>query len=318
MSAAPAAAQVPPSNVRMINSSAPPRIANASPLDYPLARRDEVMDDYHGVKVADPYRWMEQLDSTETRTWVAAEARLTDSYLGRIPVRQALKQRLTELLNFEKFGMPFQKGGRYFYTHNTGLQDQSVLYVAEGRSGRPQVVLDPNLLSTNGSLAVVGYLASHDGRYLAYGVSEGGSDWTDWHIRELSSGLDLPDALRWTKYYRPTFARDGKGLYYSAFPAPRPGEELSSRDLNDAVYYHALGTPTSADRKLYSRPDHPDWQFEPHLTADGRWLVVAAGEGEVGDKGLENISPHRSQNRRQPGHARGRRFWSGVYLRRFR
>jgi prolyl oligopeptidase len=257
---------------------------------YPQARRDEAMDDYNGVKVADPYRWLEQLDSPETRDWVRAEARLTDSYLEKIPVRDLLKQRLTALLDFEKFGMPFHKGNHYFYTHNSGLQQQSVILASLGLEGAPAAAFDPNALPTNGGTqAVVGYLASLDGGTLAYGVSQGGSDWTDWHFRDVASGRDLPDVLRWTKYYQPIFSTDGKGIYYSAFPAPAPGEELRVRDLGDAVFYHVLGTPASADRKLYGRPDHADWQFEPHLTGDGRWLVLRVGEGEVGDKGLENL-----------------------------
>jgi prolyl oligopeptidase len=247
------------------------------------------VDDYNGVKVADPYRWLEQLDSSETRAWVTAEAKLTESYLSRIPSRAALKRRLTTLLNFEKFGVPFERADRYFYIYNRGLQPQSVLCMVTNLSGAPVTVVDPNLLSTNGSLAVVGYVASHDGKLLAYGISQGGSDWTDWHVRDLATGHDLPDVLRWTKYYHPVFTPDGRGLYYSAFPAPPPGRELSVRDLGDAVYYHALGTPASADRTVYARPDHPDWQFEPHLSPDGRLLVLMAGEGEVGDKGLENI-----------------------------
>jgi len=248
-----------------------------------------VVDDYHGVQVPDPYRWLEQLDSPETHAWVLAEAQLTDSYLAKIPVRQALKARLTRLLDFEKYGMPFHENGIYFYTHNTGLQQQSILYSMRGLSGEPAVALDPNELSTNGSLAIVGHVVSRDGSRLAYGVSHGGSDWSDWHVRDLATGKDLPDVVRWTKYYHPLFSPDGQGLYYSAFPAPRAGEELRARDLGNAVYYHALGTPQSADRKLYERPEHPDWQFEPHLTRDGRWLVLTAGEGEVGDKGLENV-----------------------------
>jgi prolyl oligopeptidase len=247
------------------------------------------MDDYNGVKVADPYRWLEKLDSAETRDWVRVEAQLTDSYLAKIPVRDQLKQRLTALLDFEKFGMPFHKGQHYFYSHNSGLQQQSVLFASLGLDGAPTVAFDPNALSTNGSLAVVGYVASPDGTTLAYGVSQGGSDWTDWHFRDVASGKDLPDVLKWTKYYHPIFSTDGKGIYYSAFPAPAPGEELRARDLGDAVFYHVLGTPQSADRKLYNRPDHADWQFEPHLTGDGRWLVLRVGEGEVGDKGLENL-----------------------------
>jgi prolyl oligopeptidase len=256
---------------------------------YPQARRDPALDDYNGVKVADPYRWLEQLDSAETRDWVGAEAQLTDSYLEKIPVRQSIKQRLTQLLNFEKFGMPFHKGRRYFYTHNSGLQQQSVLYASLGLDGLPAMAFDPNALSTNGTLAITGYVASPDGGTLAYGVSQGGSDWTEWHFRDIPSGKDRPDVLQWTKYYRPLFAADGKGLYYSAFPAPAPGQELRARDLGHAVFYHVLGTPQSDDRKLYERPDHADWQFEPHLAGAGRWLVLRVGEGEVGDKGLENI-----------------------------
>jgi len=256
---------------------------------YPKARRDDAPDDYHGTKVADPYRWMERLDSVETRDWVRAEARLTDSYLAGIPVRRPLEQRLTALLDFEKFGMPFHKGQHYFYTHNSGLQQQSVLFASLGLDGAPAAAFDPNALSTNGSMAIVGYVVSPDGGTLAYGVSQGGSDWTDWHFRDLASGKDLPDVLKWTKYYHPLFGADGKGLYYSAFPAPAPGQELRARDLGDAVFYHVLGTPADTDRKLFDRPDHTDWQFEPHLTADGRWLVIRVGEGEVGDKGLENL-----------------------------
>ncbi|MGH7866044.1 MAG: S9 family peptidase, partial [Candidatus Dormibacteraceae bacterium] len=266
-----------------------PGSATDTPLVYPAAKRGNVVDDYHGVKVADPYRWLEQLDSPETRAWVSNEARITESYLEGLPSRLGLRQRLATLLNYEKYGVPFHKAGRYFYSYNSGLQEQSVLCMTEGLSGPPRVVLDPNLLSTNGSLAVVGYVVSEDAKRLAYGVSHGGSDWTDWRIRDLDIGRDLPDVLRWTKYYRPAFTANGEAVVYSAFPAPRAGDELRARDLNDAVYLHTLGTPSTADKKIYARPDHPDWQFEPHLTPDGRWLVVAAGEGEVGDKGLENL-----------------------------
>jgi prolyl oligopeptidase len=273
-----------------LTGSAAAADSGGTPLPvYPQARRDDALDDYNGVKVADPYRWLEQLDSPETRDWVKAEANLTDSYLEKIPVRQSLQRRLTELLDFEKFGMPFHKGPRYFYTHNSGLQQQSVLLASLGLDGAPAIAFDPNALSTNGALAIVGYVASPDGATLAYGVSHGGSDWTEWRFRDLASGSDLPDVLKWTKYYRPVFAKDGKGLYYGAFPAPAPGEELRARDLGHAVFHHVLGTAQSDDRKVYERPDHPDWQFEPHLAGDGRWLVVRVGEGEVGDKGLENL-----------------------------
>ncbi len=259
----------------------------ASSLKYPTARRDSHVDDYHGEKVADPYRWMEQLDSPETREWVKTEAQLTDSYLEKIPARKEIKERLTKLLDYEKFGIPFHAGKRYFYSHNSGLQPQSDLLMTEGLEGKSAIAFSPNSLPKG--VAIAGHVASPDGNLLAYGLSQGGSDWTDWHFRDLKSGKDLPDVLRWTKYYHPVFAPTGKGIYFSAFPAPAAGEELRVRDLNNAIYYHKFGTDALRDEKVYARPEHPDWQFRPHLTRKGHWLVITAGEGEVGDKGLENV-----------------------------
>ena len=259
------------------------------PLRYPPAPRGNVVEDYHGTQVADPYRWMEELDSPETRAWVSAEGKLTDDYLASIKEREPLRKRIATLYDYEKFGTLFHERGRYFYTHNSGMQDQSVLYAIRALGDEATVVLDPNTLSPDGKLIVTGYEAGRDGRHLAYGVSEAGSDWTDWHVRDLESGKDLPDVARYTKYYKPQFTRDSKGLYYSAFPAPRAGQELATEDLGNAVYYHALGTAASADRLIFSDSAHPDWQYEPHLSSDGRWLVIASGEGEVGDKGVENI-----------------------------
>ena len=258
-------------------------------VKYPAAPRGKVVDDYHGTTVADPYRWMEELDSPATRAWVAAEGKLTDDYLAGISAREQLHTLIAALYEYEKFGLPFQEGGRYYYTRNSGHQDQSVLYTTKDLKDPATVALDPNGLSTSVKLIVTGYAPARDGRHLAYGVSEAGSDWIEWRVRDLTSGKDLPDVARHTKYYEPAFAHDSKGFYYSAFPAPQAGQELSTQDLGDAVYYHALGTPASADRLIFSDPAHADWQYEPHLSSDGRWLVIAAGEGEVGDKGLEDI-----------------------------
>jgi prolyl oligopeptidase len=258
-------------------------------LVYPAAPRGAVVDHYQGTAVPDPYRWLEDLDSAPTRKWVEAEARLTGGYLAAIPDRARIRARIAELYDFEKSGIPFQEGGRYFYTSNSGRQDQSVLMMSSRLGDAAAVAVDPNTLPAEGNPVVVAYVANRGGTLLAYGVSLSGSDWTDWHIRDLASGADLPDVLRFTKYYEPAFTPDGKGLYYSAFPAPRPGAELSSQDLGNAVYYHALGTPASADRVVLADAAHPDWQFAPHLTPDGRWLVVLCGEGEVGDKGRENL-----------------------------
>ncbi|HXA91772.1 MAG TPA: hypothetical protein VNU73_00895, partial [Steroidobacteraceae bacterium] len=256
---------------------------------YPPAVRGSVVDDYHGTRVEDPYRWMEEIDSAQTRAWVSAEGQLTERYLAAIPAREAIRKRVAALYDFERFGVPFHEGGRYFYTRNTGVQDQSVLYVTASLDAPASVALDPNTLSADGSRIVTGYVASRDGQLLAYGVSESGSDWADWHVRDLASGEDLPDVLRFTKYYPPEFSLDGKGLYYSAFPAPAAGQELATQDLDNGLYYHALGTPASADRKILQRSEFRDWQYLPQLTSDGRWLVVMAGQGEVGDRGRENV-----------------------------
>jgi prolyl oligopeptidase len=263
--------------------------APPAPIVYPEALRGTVVDDFHGTRVSDPYRWLEDLDAPETRAWVAGERALTEAYVGALPARDALRRRLATLYEFERFDLPFAAGRHFLYAHNTGLQNQSVLFKTEGLTGAPSVVLDPNTLSKDGSLTVVGYVSSDDGRLLAYGVSVSGSDWTDWHVRDLATSRDLPDVIRYTKYYPPSFAKDGKGLFYSAFPAPPPGTELSAKDLGNAVYYHALGTPATADRKLLELSGHADWQYEPIVSEDGRWLVVTSGEGEVGDKGVNNL-----------------------------
>jgi prolyl oligopeptidase len=258
-------------------------------FDYPPAVRGSTVDDYHGTSVPDPYRSMEELDSAATHAWVASESQLTDRYISALPGRERLRVRLAKLFNYERFGVPFQAHGRYFYTRNSGLQNQSVLYVTDAPAAPPRLALDPNLLSKDGSIGVSGYVASHDGRLLAYGISVSGSDWTDWHVRDLSTGRDLPDVIRNTKYYAPVFSRDDRGLYYSAFPAPAAGTELTAQDADDAVFFHAVGTVAAVDRKVLQIAGHPDWQYEPHLSEDGRWLVVTAGEGEVGDKALENV-----------------------------
>jgi prolyl oligopeptidase len=258
-------------------------------ISYPAAPRGSVVDDYHGSRVADPYRWLEELDSPATRAWLSAEAQLTQTYLAAIPARTQIRTRIAALYDFEKTGIPFRQHGRYFYTSNSGRQEQSVLLMTPRLEDAPAVALDPNLLPGADHPLVIAYVASPDGRLLAYGVSASGSDWTEWGLRDLASGQDLPDVLRFTKYYRPEFTPDGSGLYYSAFPAPLPGTELSTQDLGKALYYHALGTAAAADRRLLGDSAHPDWQYEPHLTPDGRWLVVLAGEGQVGDKAREDV-----------------------------
>jgi prolyl oligopeptidase len=279
-----------PSNVsaaeaaRTTASPPPPRPA----FPYPPAPRGDVVDDFHGVKVADPYRWLEALDSPETRAWVTAENRLTDAYFAQIPGKGA-RARLAELLRYEKFGLPRRRGGRYFWTHNDGKRDQSVLYAAPSLDGAPAALLDPNAISPDGSLALVGFSASSDGARIAYGLSIGGGDWLKWRLRDAATAKDLPDELANIKYYRPSFTRGGEGIYYSRFPAPQPGKELLETDHDCKVYFHAIGTDVAKDVVVYERPDQPTWQFDPSITRDGRYLVITIGDGQVGDRGVEQV-----------------------------
>ncbi|MBV8784069.1 MAG: S9 family peptidase [Gammaproteobacteria bacterium] len=256
---------------------------------YPTAPRATAVDDYHGVRVADPYRPLEALDAPATRAWLHAEAQLTERYFATRPGRAAMRRRLTELYRYERTGVPFSESGRYFYTNNNGAQEQSVLLSAYPLGGEERVALDPNALTGAARGIVTGYVANRAGTLLAYGVAVGGSDWTDWHVRDLATGSDLPEVLRWSKYYKPVFTPDGRGIYYGAFPAPAAGTELSAADRGHALYYHALGTPTAADRRVFGDAAHRDWQYQPSLSEDGRWLVIASGEGEVGDKGVEDL-----------------------------
>jgi prolyl oligopeptidase len=259
-----------------------------APIAYPAAVRGDVVENHFGMAVADPYRWLEDLDSLATKAFVSAQDALTTSYLSSLPERAALHKRLSELQQYVRYGTPFSAGGEVFYTLNTGLQNQNVLYRQLPGGGRV-VALDPNALSADGHLAVVGYVPSHDGHKLAYGVSEAGSDWTNWHIRDLTTGRDLPDVLEYTKYYSPVWTADDRALIYSAFPAPKAGEELATADLGDALYRHTLGSAPTTDTTVLEDRSHPDRQFQPFLSDDGRHLIVSIGEGEVGDKGLEDI-----------------------------
>jgi prolyl oligopeptidase len=258
-------------------------------LSYPIPPTSRTVEDYHGTQVADPYRPLEQLDAPATRAWVSAEDALTRAYFAAQPARARIRARLADLYDFERTGVPFSADGRYFFTSNSGRAEQSVLFTLGALDDIPAVALDPNALTMEGHPVVTGYVASRDGTRLAYGVSRAGSDWTEWHVRDLASGQELPDVLRFTKYYPPLFTPDGRGLYYSAFPAPPPGQELSREDLGNAIYYHALGSAGSDRLVLGGDSAHPHWQYSPHLTPDGRWLVVLSGEGQVGDKGLEDL-----------------------------
>ncbi len=248
---------------------------------YPQTRRIDHVDVYHGVQVPDPYRWLEDdvRESKPVAEWVEAENKVTFDYLEKLPGREAIEERLTELWNYEKIEGIFKAGGRYFMERNDGLQNQSVLYTMDALDGEPRVLLDPNTWSEDGTVALAGFAVSDDGRYLAYGVADGGSDWRTWRVLSIEDGNLLPDELRWLKFTSAAWTPDGRGFFYGRYDAPEEGAEYQELNLNQQLYYHRVGTPQSEDVLVYRRPDHPDWGFFPEVTEDGRYLVVTIWKG---------------------------------------
>jgi len=253
--------------------------ADAARPTYPVTRQDEQVDDYHGVKIADPYRWLEDDHAPETEAWVTAENKVTDAFLDTIPERARIKERMMKLWNYERFGAPFKEGGRYFYTHNSGLQNQSVLYVIDSLKGEPRMLLDPNTLSKDGTVSLASYAVSDDGRLLAYGLSSAGSDWEDWHVLDVDSGKQREDLLEWVKFSGASWTKDGSGFYYSRYDAPKAGEEKKGLNEFQKLFFHKLGTKQSEDALVYERKDHADWGFGGGVTDDGRFLIISVSEG---------------------------------------
>jgi prolyl oligopeptidase len=252
--------------------------AQTSPLVYPQARRSDQVDDYHGTKVADAYRWLEDTDSAETKAWVEAEDKLTFSYLEQIPYRQAIHDRLTKLWNYERFSVPGQEGGRYFFQHNNGLQNQNVLLVAESLNAEPRVLLDPNTFSSDGTVALAGAAISDDGKLMAYAVASSGSDWTEWHVRNVDTGKDLPDDIKWVKFSGASWTKDNKGFYYSRYDEPK-GAMMRDTNYFQKLYYHRLGAAQSEDKLIYERPDSKEMIFAGDVTDDGHYLIITVSEG---------------------------------------
>jgi len=259
----------------LLAASAP---ALAQRIAYPEARRAEQTDDFHGTSVADPYRWLEDTDAPETRAWIEAQNRVTEQYLAAIPQRAAILNRLTALWNYPRWNAPFKRPGRYFYFKNDGLQNQSVLYVQPSLTGQARVLLDPNTLSADGTVALSAVSVSEDGRLLAYGVSSGGSDWQEFRVRDVETGQDLPDHLRWIKFSGAAWTHDGRGFFYARYAEPR-GNALTATVRNQKLYYHRLGTPQSEDVPVYERPDEPDFGLSPEVSDDGRYLVISVWKG---------------------------------------
>jgi prolyl oligopeptidase len=246
---------------------------------YPVAQRIDHVDEYHGVKVADPYRWMEDIDSPATRTWVEAEAQLTSDYLAAIPGRKKIAQRLKEIWNYERWSPPERHGAQWFYLHNSGLQDQSVLFATADTEQPARILLDPNTLSKDGTIAFKGAGYSDDGHLMAYGLSEAGSDWEVWRVRDVATGKDLPDEIRWAKFTSAWWRKDGSGFYYCGYSAVPSGQSLKAPNQYHKLFFHRLWTPQSQDREIYVRSDDPDWYISPQVTDDGRYLIITANHG---------------------------------------
>ena len=249
------------------------------PLAYPSPDRGTQVDVYHGVSIADPYRWLEDTDAPATKAWVEAENKLSDSFLATIPERPAIKDRLTQLWNYARYSAPFKEGGRYFYFQNTGLQNQSVLYVQDGRNAQPRVLLDPNVLSPDGTVALSGQTASDDGHYLAYSLSASGSDWQELHVRDVNDARDLPDTVKWVKFSGISWTHDNKGFFYSRYDEPTSGNKMTNVNRNQKVYYHRIGRDQSRDELIYDRPDQPDWIFDATVSDDGQYLIITVSQG---------------------------------------
>nr|WP_314543088.1 prolyl oligopeptidase family serine peptidase [uncultured Massilia sp.] len=252
---------------------------SGKPLAYPAAKKVDQTDDYFGTRVADPYRWLEDANSAETKAWVDAENKVTQAYLAQIPQRAAIRERLTQLWNYERYTVPYKEGGRYFYSRNDGLQNQNVLYTMKSLGDTPRVLLDPNTLAADGTVALAGTAVSPDGRLLAYSTAASGSDWNEIRVRDIETGKDLDDHIRWVKFSSTAWTHDGRGFFYSRYDAPKEATKLADVNYFQKLYYHKVGTPQSADMLVYDRPDEKEWGFQALTTDDGRYLIIQATKG---------------------------------------
>ncbi|HEX2764320.1 MAG TPA: prolyl oligopeptidase family serine peptidase [Allosphingosinicella sp.] len=258
-----------------------PAAAPEPKIVYPVTERQNVVETQFGVAVADPYRWLEAdvRESPKVRQWVAEQNALTQSYLAALPGRAEFRQRMTELFSYERFGTPDKKGGRYFYTRNTGLQNQNVLYVRDSVDAPARMLIDPNSWSADGATALAEWVPSEDGKRVLYSIQEGGTDWRIVRVMDVDTGRVLPDETKWVKFANLDWANDGSGYYYSRFPEPKAGEQFQSLNENQAVYFHRLGTAQSQDRLVYAQPDRPKLGNTVEVSDDGRWLIVTSSEG---------------------------------------
>jgi len=251
------------------------------PIEYPDAKRVDTVDVYFGQEVADPYRWLEDDNSAETKAWVIAENRVTNSYLKKIPFREKVKERLSEIWNYPRVSSPWKEGGMYFFTKNDGLQNHSVYYKMKTLNSKPEVIIDPNKLSKDGTVALSEFSVSKDGSYLGYGISRGGSDWNEFFVKDIKTGEDLSDHLRWIKFSGIAWYK--KGFFYTRYPEPAEGEELKGANVNSKIYYHRVGTKQLEDELIYEDNKHPEWGFGAQVTDDDEFLIIYVTQSTSGN-----------------------------------
>jgi prolyl oligopeptidase len=260
--------------------------AATKPLPDPDAPRVDQVDDYFGTLVPDPYRWLEDVDSPQTRRWIDEQNALSESVLETVPQRAAIRARLTEVWDYERRGVPERAGETYAYFRNTGLQNQAVLYVTRDLAEPGRVLLDPNTFSPDGTVALSNTAFSEDGTRLAYSISASGSDWQEWRVRDVASGADLPDIVRWSKFSGAAWKRDGSGFYYSRFDEPASETKFKDTNYYHKVFFHRIGTPQSTDLLVYERSDRKDWNFAATTTEDGRYVVIDASRGSAPENAI--------------------------------
>ncbi len=254
---------------------------NKAKMTYPETRMTDTVDNYFGEAVPDPYRWLEDDNSAETTQWVTEQNKVTDTWMEKVPYRNDLKERLTGLWNYERYGVPFHKGNFYYFFKNDGIQNQSVLYIQDSLDGEARVFLDPNKLAEDGTTSLSEYKVSHNGKYFAYAISKAGSDWNEIYVMETATGKQLTDQLEWVKFS--TIAWRGDGFYYSRYDKPSGGSELSVKNEFQKVYYHKVGNPQSADELIYENPNYPLRNYGALTTLDEQFVILVENESTSGN-----------------------------------